>query len=524
MLGDVVGSLADVTAAMKYLTPDEREELAKLMLQNTKVWVPLPGPQTLAANCTADILFYGGAAGGGKSDLLLGLAATEHDRSIIFRREGPQLTGLIDRLTEIVGNRDGYNGQDKIWRLPKAISKGQIEFGSCPNVGDETKYQGRPHDLKGFDEITHFTEAQFRFLGGWLRTTKRGQRCRILCTGNPPTDSDGEWVNRFFAPWLDDEHPNPAKSGEVRYFAMIDGVETETKTGDPFAHKGEVITPRSRCFILSKVEDNPFLMETGYRETLQALPEPLRSQMLHGNFKAGTDDHPMQVIPTEWVKAAQARWTEDGNHRIPMDSMGVDVARGGKDDTDIVCRHGHWYAIPLKYPGSSTPNGPAVAALVLVSRRNAAPVHVDAIGVGASVYDFLDTNGIQTVAVIGSEAGTGSDRSGLLRFKNKRAENWWKFREALDPEHDSRIALPPGGNVRADLCAPRWSLTPQGIKIESKDEIKVRIGRSPDTGDAIIYASINTQKRKLTEHEGISKELLARIQHNNGGGPSPMSS
>lgn len=521
---DVGYSLTEITEAMKYLTPDEQAELAKLMLQNTKAWVPLPGPQTVAAQCEADILFYGGAAGGGKSDLLLGLAATEHDRSIIFRREAPQLTGLIDRLTEIVGSRDGYNGQDKIWRLPENVSKGQIEFGSCPHPGDESRYQGRPHDLKGFDEITHFTEAQFRFLGGWLRTTKRGQRCRILCTGNPPTDSDGEWVNRFFAPWLDDEHPNPAKSGELRWFAMIDGKEKEVPNGDIIEHNGEQIKPRSRCFILSKVEDNPFLMETGYRDTLQALPEPLRSQMLHGNFQAGTDDHPMQVIPTEWVKAAQARWTEDGNHRIPMSSLGSDVARGGKDNTVNVRRHGHWYSQPSVYPGQSTPNGAAVAALILIELRDAAPIHVDGIGVGASVYDHLVGNNIQAVAIIGSEKGPGTDRSGLLEFKNLRAKLYWEFRESLDPEHGSRIALPPGGNVRADLCAPRWKLTPQGILIESKEDIKERIGRSPDEGDAIIYASVHTEKRITKEQQGINKDLLAKIRNNSGGGPSAMSS
>jgi hypothetical protein len=60
----------------------------------------------------------------------------------------------------------------------------------------------------------------------------------------------------------------------------------------------------SRTFIPSRVSDNPYLMGTGYMTQLQSLPEPLRSQMLYGDFKAGVQDDPWQVIPTAWVEAA----------------------------------------------------------------------------------------------------------------------------------------------------------------------------------------------------------------------------
>jgi hypothetical protein len=64
----------------------------------------------------------------------------------------------------------------------------------------------------------------------------------------------------------------------------------------------------SRTFIPSRVSDNPYLMGTGYMTQLQSLPEPLRSQMLYGDFHAGVQDDPWQVIPTAWVEAAMARW------------------------------------------------------------------------------------------------------------------------------------------------------------------------------------------------------------------------
>lgn len=451
--------------------------------------MPLPGPQTDAYNSKADIIGYGGAAGGGKTDLACGLAITKHKRSAIFRREATQLTGIVDRLTEIIGDRDGYNGSEKIWRLDGK----QIEFGSAPHAGDEVKHQGRPKDLLVLDEAANFLEAQVRFLMGWVRTTDEEQKCTVLMTFNPPTSADGRWVISFFGPWLDPSHENPAKPGELRWFATVDGKDVEVDGPEPFEHNGEVIKPLSRTFIPSKIADNPYLMGTGYMATLQSMPEPLRSQMLKGDFMAGMEDDPWQVIPSEWVKLAQARWTPD--NRDEMSAVGVDVARGGKDKTAIACRRGSWYAPIDTYPGSQTPNGPKVAALAVAAARDAAPIHVDVIGVGASVFDHLDQMTIQVVPVNGSSASRKTDRSGKLKFANKRAELYWLFREALDPEYGTPVALPPGNGVLADLTAPKWKLTARGIQVESKEDIIDRLGRSPDEGDAIVYAWIDTPKR-----------------------------
>jgi hypothetical protein len=441
-------------------------------------------------NSRADILFYGGAAGGGKSDLGIGLALTRHQRSIIFRRESTQLQGVYDRMAEILGNRDGFNSQDKIWRLK---NKKQIEFGACPNPGDETRYQGRPHDLKFFDEITLFLESQVRFLMGWLRGPHT-QRKRVIFAGNPPTESAGEWIIKFFAPWLDETHPNPAKPGELRWYAMIDGKEKELESGKGFVHNQEIIRPLSRTFIPSRVQDNPFLMEAGYEAQLQALPEPFRSQFLKGDFLAGRTDSPFQILPTAWVKAAQDRWSMAGRSGM-MDSVGVDVARGGSAETVIAVRYGPWFDELHCFPGTVTPDGPAVAALAVQFTRDKAPVHVDVIGVGTSVYDHLKGNNIHVVPINSAEASHETDKTKTLRFANKRAELWWKMREDLDPQSRQDIMLPPDPQLRADLCAPQWKLTARGIQVEGKDDLMKRIGRSTDRGDAIIYAASKTLKK-----------------------------
>src|SRR5262249_7268312 len=157
------------------------------------------------------------------------------------------------------------------------------------------------------DEAALLLESQARFLLAWVRSTDPAQRCRTLLCSNPPTSAEGEWLTRWFAPWLDKGFPNPALPGELRWVAMIPGQAERWVAGpEPFQHGRELIRPISRTFIPSRVGQNRFLASTGYAITLGMLPEPLRSQMLLGDFTAGREDAAMQVIPSEWVRAAQA--------------------------------------------------------------------------------------------------------------------------------------------------------------------------------------------------------------------------
>lgn len=485
-----------ISRLLSYLTESERAEVDKLLIADTPLWVPLPGPQTTAYESRADILYYGGSAGGGKSDLLLGLALNQHKHSIIFRRQTTQLVGIQMRLLdEILKSRKGWNGQNDILSL----SGCKIEFGSCNNAGEESKYMGRPHDFIGFDEITHFLESQFRFLAAWMRTTIPGQRTRIVCAGNPPATTEGRWVLKYWAPWLDDKYPNPAKPGELRWFTTVDGRDFECPDSNPIDINGRMATPLSRTFIPSSVTDNPFLLRTGYESTLQGLPEPLRSQLLLGDFKAGVEDTAWQLIPTAWVEAAMERWTEAGRQG-QMDSAGVDVARGGRDKTVVATRYGTWYEI-RHIPGAQTPDGATAAGFVVANIKDKAVIHIDALGVGGETIGHLETNGLQVDAVVGYDTdsclGQYDKSTGRLRFRNRRALIHWRFRESLDPVSGDNISLPNDPELKADLCALMWKLTPGGILVEEKEEIKKRIGRSPDKGDAVIYASISTPKAMI---------------------------
>ena len=518
-ISDIEGEIT--SEMLQVLSPDERAFVEQMIeMQKQKVWEPLPGPQTLAFESDADVVGFGGAAGGGKTDLAIGKALSKHSSATFIRKESTQLLGIQKRLAEILGSWDGFSGSPPPTWEDAGPRKVSIEFGSLANPGDEQKQQGRPKDLLVLDEVTNLPEAPCRFLMGWVRTTKAGQKCQTLMTFNPPTTAEGRWVISFFAPWLERNHPDPAEPGELRYFATIGGKDLELGRDarsfildedgkpdynfDPKDYTGPrqalVVKPQSRTFIPSRITDNPYLLQTGYMATLQAMPEPLRSQMLYGDFEAGMEDDPWQVIPTAWVDAAMRRW-QDVDVKGEMMSLGCDVARGGKDTTVIARRHRapqgksvHWYDKPLQHAGKDTPDGPAVAGLVVAAARDGAPQHIDVIGVGSSPFDFLSDMGQQVVGVNVSEKSHATDKSGRLHFTNKRAELWWNFRELLDPVNNTGIALPPNNQLRADLCAPRWFLQGSKIAIESRDEIVRRIGRSPDMASAFILAALETPK------------------------------
>ncbi|MFY9261565.1 MAG: hypothetical protein WAO71_13790, partial [Gallionella sp.] len=135
---------AEALERIKRMSKEDKAEF-DAVLDTMPRWVPQNGPQRAAYESQADILFYGGAAGGGKTDLLLGLCLTSQKHSIIFRREAVQLIGIEERMSSIAGTRNGYNSTTGVWRLPGGRV---MELGSVKEPEDWMKFQGRPHDAK----------------------------------------------------------------------------------------------------------------------------------------------------------------------------------------------------------------------------------------------------------------------------------------------------------------------------------------------------------------------------------------
>ena len=478
--------LDDVLAKLEVLPDDQKRDVVEQAMAATadRLWVPNPGPQSDAYFSDADELFYGGSAGGGKSDLMIGLSLTEHKRSLILRRTNKEASKLFERYRDIIGHRDGWNGQESVWRLPDGRV---IDIGGCQLEDDKQKYKGTPHDLIAFDEVSDFTESQFTFITIWNRAADPGQRCRVVAAGNPPTRPEGYWVVRYWAPWLDPTHPNPAKPGELRWF--LGGVEVDGP--GPYNVDGKDVAARSRTFMPAKLEDNPDLAATNYDAVLAGLPEALRMAYREGRFDIEASDDHWQAIPTSWVREAQARWSTRPPEGVPMCAIGVDVAQGGTDNTVLAIRHDGWFAPLHAVPGTQTPGGTDVAGLVIAKRRDNAKVIVDiGGGWGGDAFAHLRENGVDAVSYMGVKASANRTLDRQLRFANIRTEAYWRFREALNPDQlgGSPIALPDDRELLADLTAPTYEPTPGGIKLEAKDKLVKRIGRSPDRGDAVVMA------------------------------------
>jgi len=498
-------------AFVEQLSDDEKRNMLESMKDKQPSLVTLPGPQTMAEQSEADLTLYGGAAGGGKTFLAVILALTKHIRTLIIRKEASQLYAMQDEIEGIMGSRDGFNSQNGIWRLPdNEITdpygdkpSRQIRFGGLNKPGDAAKYQGAPRDLLIVDEAANITYEEFVFLTVWERTAIIGQRTRTILCSNPPTDQVGMWMVRLFAPWLDPDNENPAEDGEIRWFITVgdDDIEVQVTSVDGEVEDieidGQFYSPQSRTFIGAKVDDNPHMIRSGYKKKLQRLPPYLRDRMLHGKFLGSLEDDEMQVIPTDWVNAAMDRHKKspDMSDRR-MTGMGVDPARGGKDEMVIAPVHRYWFAPLIKIPGIDVPTGPLAAAQVVMARRDSAPVKLDAIGVGTSVYDKLEENSIDVEAMIGNEACDEMSLDGLFTFKNKRALWYWRMREALDPESGNDIMLPYDKKMAADLCAFTYKVGEgKVIQVESKEQAKKRLGRSPDAGDAVIYGNSGSEAR-----------------------------
>ena len=515
-------SLADLKALLASMTDDEKAELDRTLEKElTAAWLPQPGPQTEAYFSQADLLLYGGAAGGGKTDLLCGLALVEHDRTVIFRRQASDLEGFWDRLTEL---EQSPQRSDSVKKRMVASSGKLIECGHLELPGSEKSWQGRPHDLIGFDEGAQLTAQKVAFVLGWLRSAT-GHRCRAVIASNPPMGGDGQWLLEWFAPWLDPAFDDPAKPGELRWAVLVgDASEIRTVWVDgPGAHMVDGVEREalSRTFIPSKLNDNIYLRDTNYRAQVNALPEPLRSQLLNGDFLAGRQDDPYQVIPTEWVLLAQERWRRNADRPpLPMLHLGVDVAQGGADVTVLAPLHGVRIQPLIREKGKNTPDGPSIAQMVLNARRNDCGITIDLTGGwGGSARDHLKTHHeIEAHAFVASAGSDSRTVDGKLGFLNARAESWWRLREELDPSADPKIELPPDPRLQAQLTSPTWKLRGDRIVIESKDDIRKRLGTSTDDADAVIMAwfhrarTLARRKRKAEARRPVMSDPLAALR------------
>jgi len=196
-----------------------------------------------------------------------------------------------------------------------------------------------------------------------------------------------------------------------------------------------------------------------------------------GEFPLAEDD---TLIPAGLVESAMERV------EIPLigapEIWGVDVARFGQDQSTLIKRRGNRVTEPCRrWQGIDTMR---LAGIVKSEYDLTQPANrpqliaIDVIGIGAGVVDRLLE---QNLPVLGVNVGEAPPVAG--RFMRLRDQLWLAVREWLESR---TVSLPFDDQLRADLCAPRVSFLSDGrMQVESKQQLRARGFRSPDSGDAL---------------------------------------
>lgn len=255
-------------------------------VQKEKLEIRLTRTQKQFMDADADEVLFGGAAGGGKSygqlaDALVYALKYPKSRQLILRRTFPELEHSIifTSLQFFPQKVAKYSSSKHLWEF---LNKSIIEFGYCAAEKDVLRYQGAEYDVVRFDELTHFTEAQYTYLLSRIRGVNSYPK-QIKSSTNPGGIGHS-WVKSRFIDGRD--------AGKVFY---------DEETGS------------SRVFIPSYVQDNIFLMEAdkGYEKRLAQLPEAERKALLYGQW----DIFDGQVF-TEWQNRADGYLTRRWSHVI----------------------------------------------------------------------------------------------------------------------------------------------------------------------------------------------------------------
>lgn len=218
-------------------------------------------------------------------------------------------------------------------------------------------------------------------------------------------------------------------------------------------------------------------------------PNDLFRIKVRGLFPKVSED---VLIPYYWVELAQERykeWVAAGSQLTGYRKIGADIAGMGTDSSVFVHRFEHVVNMIQAYQSGGEADHMMLAGLLKNWLEGNVQVYVDTIGEGAGVYSRLVEMGYgkKAYSCKFSEGAEGlSDLTGEYAFANMRAYLYWAVRDWLNPAHGSIACLPSNDQLTQELCEVKYKVQSNGkIIIEPKDDIKVRLGRSPDYSDAL---------------------------------------
>lgn len=359
----------------------------------------------------------------------------------------------IPRVKAVAGVGGKVNA-DATWKMENR--QDPIAFGMKPDDKDESGFQGI-HDqyvLVIMDEAGGISKEIFTATDAI--TTNKYARILAIANPNDPSCYMAEVYNREIKLKPED------RSWNIIQFGSYD---TPNFTGEVVP-----VEVATRLVQVSWVEA---------RKKEWGEDDPRFIARVLGQFPHISDDGLFNMGRV--MQSMEAYDTSDPDEGMPI-TIGVDVARYGADSSVVVSNQGGYIKILGRYQGL---NGPQLARKVgeLVTETGAVEVRIDAIGVGSSVLDSIGAHIPDNVSVVGIHGNAKSSDS--TKWYNYRAAMYAQFATAVA---EGRVYLPDDDELHKEIASIKYLYKGSALLIESKENMRKRKVKSPDTLDAVIYA------------------------------------
>lgn len=275
-----------------------------------KIYQPQPGRQTEFLSSNADVVVYGGSAGSGKTYGLLleplRFFHLENVNALILRRTKAQLglPGSIWPESQKIYGSLGFKAN--LTKMQYRFQKNSyLKFVGIQHESDIFNFQGSVSDFMGFDELTHFTEDQFWYLLGRVRSSGGKIKPYVRATCNP----DNCWVFHLLEWWIDQKtgYPILERAGKLRWLLRLGNVNywfnnEQAASQYVVAHKLDSRHHAlSFTFIPATINDNQILLQNdpSYYAKLSQLKESEKMKLLYGCWLFKPEG---KLFKLEWFK------------------------------------------------------------------------------------------------------------------------------------------------------------------------------------------------------------------------------
>lgn len=378
----------------------------------------------------------------------------------------PEIHKWARRLKWDIIGREPYNPRTELMKQSLRLNTGEA-FPIASDNPAATEGVHADHLLYIFDEAKIIQPAFWDSVEGALEG--RDQPYKFLAISTP-----GDMSTRFFA--IHARRPG-YEDWQVRHITIEEVVAAGMRTWEWVEQRKKQWGADSQLF---------------YNHVL-------------GEFKEADED---AIIPLAWVEMACVRWDawqdqiSNGGVKGQLTSVGVDIGLGGEggDATPTAFVYDDYNVDKLRVHsrgGVHNATMETAGRIKGIVDNYGCDVYVDVIGIGAGVVARLHEQGQAYTKLVHPfnvaqkpPRHKRKDKTGEMIYANKRAAMWWGAREMLDPASGHDVALPRDDLLIGELTTPRIKRIGSDARlyVESKKDIRKRVGRSTDRADAVLQA------------------------------------